>query len=494
MNNIVVLGVDGLNPELVRQWLDSMPNLKEMQQAGIWGEIESTVPPIGAPAWTSAQCGRNPGAYGFWNYTYRDDFSYGEPKFVNSRTIDERVDRFYKILPKMGQKVVLINVPMSYPPPKIPGGYCIAGHNSSMPEGNLIWPERLIDEIENLVVEYIPDIAESGSDNKSTDGDKLVKRIYDMDTQRFTLLKYFIHEKKCDCVFAVITGCVVISQLLLRYTDEEHRFYDPDFSYANTLKDYYVWIDKQIGKIRGMLPGDTVLFLLSAFSLQRCDGRINLNEWLIQEGYMTLYEYPSQPTGLKDLNVNWTNTKAWSTGDSGQIYLNLKGRESEGIVDPNDYDKVLDELADKLQGITDERGKGLNTEVFWRDDIHSGPYAEYGPDLFVRFNGYRWNTNELVGHGRGNLYSFDTKEAPGDESHGPYGYFSIAGRDIPPKGKLKGISLLNSAPTILDIMGVKIPEDMEGSSILEMAREKKEEKPPAKVESAVRSRLDLLGY
>jgi len=494
VTRIVVLGLDGLSPELMKRWLVTLPNLKEMQQAGVWGEIESTMPPAAAPAWTSVQCGRNPGAYGFWNYTYRDDFSYGEPKFVNSQVIEERVDCLYKILPTMGQKAALINVPVSYPPPQIPGGYCITGFMNSRREGGLTWPESLKDEVHNLVGEYLLDIAKAGVDYHLMDKDKVLKRIYDMDTQRFMLLKHFIHEKKCDYIFAVISGSNYMSHIFYRYVDKEHRRYDPDPRYQNALRDYYIWIDKNIGELRAALDSDTALLVLSAYSLQRCDGRINLNEWLIQEGYMILYEYPSQPTELKDLKVDWTNTKAWSTGDSSRIYLNLRSRETQGVVDPNDYDRLLDELIDRLQSIADENGKALNTQVFRRDDIHYGPYAEYGPDLFIRFNGHHWNTSELVGYGQGSIHSFDTKEAPHDESHGLYGYFCMAGPGAPPKGELKGVSLLSIAPTVLDLMELKIPEDMEGPSILEVAREKKETKHPAKDEEAVRSRLDLLGY
>lgn len=207
---------------------------------------------------------------------------------------------------------------------------------------------------------------------------------------------------------------------------------------------------------------------------------------------MTLYDYPSQPAKLKDLKVNWTRTKAWSTGSAGQIYLNLKGREPQGIVDSEEHDGVIDELVEKIEGIPDERGKSLNTRVFRRDDIHSGPYAEYGPDLFVSFDGYHWSTSELVGYGK--IYSFDIEQESDDSSHSLCGYFCIAGPGVPPGGELKGVSLLNSAPTVLDVMGLKIPEDMESPSILEMAQEKEEIKPPQKDKEAVRSRLDLLGY
>ncbi len=493
MPKIVVLGLEGLSPQLVKQWLDKLPNLKEMQQVGLWGEIESTVPPIAPPAWTCVQSGRNPGAYGFWNYSYRDDFSYSEPKLVNSRVRDERVDCLYKILPKMGQKVATINIPVSWPPPQIPGGYCITDSMTPSLAHGFTWPESLKDEVYNLVGEYILEATEASVNYRLMDKDRVLKRIYDMDTQRFTLLKHFIHEKKCDYIFTVIMGSERIPRLFYRYFDQRHRRYEPDPRYKNAVLDYYIWIDKNIGEIREILGSDTILFVLSNYSVQRLDGRINLNEWLIQEGYMTLYDYPSQPTELKDLGVDWSRTKVWATGYTGQIYLNLKGREAQGVVDPDDYDELLDELADKIWSIPDEDGKALNTQIFKRDDIHYGSYTEYGPDLFVSFDEYHWNASEMVGYGHGKVHSFDTAKGSDDGSHGLSGYFCIAGLGVPAKGEFK-VSLLNSAPTILDVLGLEIPEDMESPSILEMAKGKEEAKYPSKGEKAVRSRLDLLGY
>jgi len=226
---------------------------------------------------------------------------------------------------------------------------------------------------------------------------------------------------------------------------------------------------------------------------QKLEGRINLNEWLIKEGYMTLHEYPMKLTLFKGVQVDWSKTKCWSMGYTGKLYLNVKGRESQGIVDPKDSDKFMDELTAKLKDIPDKARKPLNTQVWKRDDIYFGPYAKYGPDLFVSFNEGRLGTSELLGHGRGKVYSFDTAKGSGDAAHSLYGYFVIAGPGISAKGELKEVSLLNVAPTVLDVLGVPIPKNMEKPSILSMV--KKEVTPsPEETERIVRSRLEALGY
>lgn len=118
MARVVVVGLDGFNPELVQKWRDDLPSLSKIMAGGIFGGIESTTPPITPQAWTCAQSGKNPGQFGFWDFTYRRDFSYGEPLLINSREI--QVGTLYQILPRYGKKVAIINVPVTYPRRKFP--------------------------------------------------------------------------------------------------------------------------------------------------------------------------------------------------------------------------------------------------------------------------------------------------------------------------------------------------------------------------------------
>jgi len=325
------------------------------------------------------------------------------------------------------------------------------------------------------------------------DKERVLKKIYEMDSQRLTLTKYFINEKNCDYVMTVVMGCTCLLNLFYRCFDSKNRQYSPDPHYEGVLYDYYVWIDKNIEELRESLPGEVVLFIHSGYGAQKLEGRINLNEWLIKDGYMTLLEYPMKPTLFKDIKVDWSKTKCWSTGYSGKLYLNVKGRESQGIVDPKDSDKFMDELAANLKDIPDKVGKHLNTQVWKRDDIYFGPYAKYGPDLFVSFDQGRLGTSELLGHGQGKVYSVDTAKGSGDAAHSLYGYFAMAGPGIPAEGELKEVSLLNIAPTILDILGLPIPKNMERPSILSTVK-KKEATDSKEAERIVRSRLEALGY
>jgi len=343
------------------------------------------------------------------------------------------------------------------------------------------------------VGDYIIDVPVSEANLSGARRESTLKRIYQMDSQRFTLLKHFVCEKKCDYTFSVTHGSDRLTRLSYGCHGQKGELGGGQPLVDTAMKGYYRFIDGEIGKVREALDPDTVLFVHSCYGVQATEGVININEWLVQNGYMTLFEYPSQMSSVKNLRVNWNKTKAWATGSAGHIYLNLKGREAQGALDPRHYDEVLDELTDRLGGIAVGGRDKLNTQLFRRDDICFGPFTEYGPDSFVSIDTYRWGTSELVGHGKGTLCLTSDAETAYRVRHGVRGYFCLAGPKIPVGRRIEDASLLNIAPTVLDIMALSIPADMEAPSVLAIVEER--EAPPSKdLEKTVRSRLEALGY
>lgn len=464
VSKVVVIGLDGLNPDLVDRWLADLPNLAAMMADGGYGRIQSTVPPITPQAWTCAQCGKNPGHLGFWDFTYRSDFSYGEPNLIDARGV--KVATLYKILPRQGKRVAIINVPVTFPPPRIPNGYAVSSFLTPDVESQFAHPAELKQEITDLFGEYIIDASTPELNFREMDRDAVLKRIYDMDSQRFEILKHFIKTKECDYIFCVIMGTDRMPHLFYRYFDEKHVRYTANSRYNTALHDHYVFCDMHVGQVREMLADDTALIVHSDHSVQRLDGRICLNDWLIREEYMRLKESITEPVPLRNAvhKVDWPNTVAWATGYTGQLYLNVKGREREGAVAPGDYDKVLDELSERTKGIASLDGKKLDTRTFKRKEIHHGRYAQYGPDLFIYFDNCHWNIDEQLGHD--SIYSYDTTKGSDDGGHGPEGFFVMAGPGIPNMKQIEHLSLLDVAPTVMRLLGLEVPEDMEGRALI----------------------------
>lgn len=483
---VVIIGLDGLNPDLVYQWTDELPALSRFMDQGIYGKIKSTIPPITPQAWSCVLCGRNPGHFGYWDFTYRNEYCYGQPELVSSKVRDSRVDSIYKTLSDSGKRVAIINVPVTYPPPEIPNGYSISSFMTPTIDRQFTYPATLKEEISGIIGDYIIDASTSDMNFREMDKEKVLNRIYDMDRQRFELTKYFIKEKKCDFIFTVVMGTDRVPHLFYRYVDKQHKRYTYHEKFKDALKNHYRFCDQEIENILNLIDENTIMIVVSDHSVQRLDGRINLNEWLIREGYMKLNNRPKELTPMSRADIDWPNTKAWATGFTGQIYLNMKGREPEGMVSPSDYDKTLDELTEKLLAITDEQGNSFDSKAFKRKDIHRGEYARFGPDLFIYFDNCHWNISEHIGYD--SLYSYDTPLGPDDAGHGPYGFFSIYGPGIPKLGEISA-DLLDIAPTVLQLMGIRIPSDMEGKALIQKERVYSDED-----EREVRERLAKFGY
>jgi predicted AlkP superfamily phosphohydrolase/phosphomutase len=484
---MVIIGLDGLNPDLVYQWRDELSTLNKFMEEGIYGRIKSTVPPITPQAWSCVLCGKNPGHFGYWDFTYRDDYSYGQPELVNSEVRDERVESLYGILPRHGRKVAVINVPVTYPPPEIPNGFCVSCFMTPSVEREFTYPDFLKEEIKKIIGEYIIDASTSDMNFRQMDKQKVADRIYEMDKQRFDLTKYFIREKHCDFVFTVVMGTDRMPHLFYRYFDQNHKNYTYHKKYKDALRNHYKFCDENIGEILRLIDENTSIMIVSDHSVQSLDGRINLNEWLIQEGYMRLKKRPEQLIPLMQADIDWNETRAWATGFTGQLYLNIKGREPQGTIDPKNYDSILDELSEKIKDITDEEGKKLETQVFKRKEIHSGEYSRFGPDLFIYFDNCHWNISELIGYD--SIYSYDTPKGPDDAGHGPHGFFALYGPGVRKAGEVSGADLLDVAPTALHLMGLPIPQDMEGKALTKKKQGYSEED-----KEEVKARLAKIGY
>ena len=460
----LLLGLDGLNPDLVHLWKEELPNFEKIMGSGAHGYIQSTHPPITPQAWTVVRSGQNPGKFGYWDFKYREDGSYFEDVRVDSHKAIQYVDTLDTILPRHGKKVGLLNVPVTYPPLEIPNGFCISSFLTPSEEYEYTYPSHLRILIRTMFDEYLFDASTRDQNFRVIPKDIVLERMYRMDEQKFTLLRHFIRQREYDYIMTVIMGTDRMPHLFYRYMDPNHVRYEPDHKYKDAIKNHYKFCDEWIGKLLEEKDDETNLLLTSDHSVHRLDGRININEWLVENEYLNLLEKPKEPTPFRNLRVKWEESIAWGTGYQGQIFLNVKGREEKGVVEPDEYDNMLDQLINDLKKIPDKDGKKLDTEIVKRKEVYHGPRAKFAPDLFTYFGKMHWAINEMVGYGSN--YSYDTPLGQDDGIHGPEGFFMMAGPDIPQMGELKDLDLIDIAPTVLYLMGIKVPEEMEGRVLI----------------------------
>lgn len=456
---LLVIGLDCAAPQFVFDaFYDDLPNLKSLMESGIYGELKSCHPPITVPAWTVMTSSKNPGKLGFYGFRNRADYSYGKMSYADSTAVRE--DRVWDILSRIDRNVVVLGVPQTYPPRWV-NGLMVGCFLTPNTDSNYTFPIPLKEEIKNVVGDYMLDVKDFRTDDK----DYLIAQINEMTDKRFKLAKHFLKEKPWDFFMMVEMGPDRLHHGLWKYTDCEHRKFEKNSPYAGALREYYKRLDAHIGEMLALIDRDnTDVMVVSDHGAKRMEGGVCLNEWLIKEGYLTLKKMPEKPVALEKCEVDWEKTIAWGAGGYyGRLFMNVQGREPNGVIPAGDYEKVREELIGKIEDIRDENGLTINTSAFKPQDLYP-EVRGIAPDLIIYFGDLFWRSVGQVGGGE--ILTFDNDTGPDDANHDYCGIFILSGPGVEPKGRLHDLDIINCAPTMLKLMGVPVPADMEGKSMV----------------------------
>src|SRR5215472_16643611 len=228
------------------------------------------------------------------------------------------------------------------------------------------------------------------------------------------------------------------------------------------MRAQYVACDRHLGELLQDVGGDVSVIVLGDHGMQRCDGHVFLNEWLLRNGYLRLRREPDGPTPLAKADVDWGRTRAWARGYAGQVYLNLRGREPEGCVDPAEREGLVAEIGDGLRQLAAADGGRLAVEVLPGADVFDGPHAWRCPDLCLQFDGVRHLAAERLGVP--DVVAPPDPAGVDDGSHAPDGFLAMAGPGVPALGRFASMHLLDVAPTILDLLGLP-DRDLDGRAL-----------------------------
>ena len=269
----------------------------------------------------------------------------------------------------------------------------------------------------------------------------------------------------CACVFDTTDR---VQHMFFRCLDQGHPANKGKETkkYKNVIEDLYVRMDGLIGKALEKVDGKTVLSVISDHGFTQFKRGVNLNSWLLTQGYLALKEGHSTSGDWLE-GMDWGKTKAFSLGLAG-IFINRKGRESNGIVEEGDELRVLkNEMMEKLTGLIDEKtGEVSIIEVLDTESAHSGPYKYDAPDLLVGYNaGYRSSWTCAVGRVTDSVFEDNTKHWSGDHCVDPKIVPGVMFMNR--KISKENPHLNDMAPTVLDLFGVEIPKYMQGTPLFE---------------------------
>jgi predicted AlkP superfamily phosphohydrolase/phosphomutase len=266
-----------------------------------------------------------------------------------------------------------------------------------------------------------------------------------------------------------------IQHMFFRYLDPEHpanRGKDVE-RHKDAIADLYRRADALVGETRARLRKGDVLLVASDHGFKQFQRGVNLNAWFRDNGYLFLRSDPhggplpaiAEGTRFECGDVDWPRTRAYTNGLAG-FYLNVRGREHDGCVDPTDAPALKRELIDRLRGLPDpgRDGQEAITELWASEDIYRGPYRENGPDVIVGYKpGYRADWDAAVGAVSGVAISDNTRSWSGDHCMDPRQVPGVLFSSVPFASTRP--NLVDLAPTVLDLLGLPRPAHMTGRSI-----------------------------
>ncbi|RLG38637.1 MAG: hypothetical protein DRN91_02115 [Candidatus Alkanophagales archaeon] len=464
---VLVIGLDGACIDLIERWAGEgkLPTFEKLLSEGSYGRLESVTPPLTVPAWNCLACGKNPAKIGRFSFVQKVpgtyDFRINLPSVRRERAV-------WDILSDHGMRVFVLNAPNVLSAYRI-NGYMVAGF-LCLSEERLAYPKELKEELRRT--DYyrgagylLPFL--TLSDNELSE---MLMRM--TDAIHGVLFRFL--EERFDF------GFVVFQEL----DGAQHKFWNDE---RRVLR-HYQNIDRKLRKILDKVGDETDVLIASDHGFGPNKRVFFINEWLRREGLLSVRE-PFLPLMMNALiravkvqnvlrilkvmkahslapfyerllrqamrtSVVRGETKAFSYGNWGMIYINLKGREPEGVVEAEEYERLRSEIIEKLQQIS--------VKAYRREEVYHGEYLNFAPDIIVSIDENVTSISGKIGLNRVFMEGF-----PYNGYHRmDNGTFIAWGPDIK-SGRVQA-RIYDIAPTILHIFGVPIPRDVDGRILREI--------------------------
>jgi len=455
----LIVGLDCIGPEILRIDVScNLPNLHCLVERGVAGPLKSTVPPITVPAWTSMLTGRDPGELGVYGFRNRRSFAYGDLVYASSSV---RHPRVWDYVGKAGGHSIVVGVPQTWPPPPI-NGVLVSGFEALKrgKEGTAFtWPEAVSGEVKAITDEYIFDV----EDFRNCPRELVLRQIYEMTGKRFRLMEHFLTTRPWDFAILCEIGSDRVHHCFWSHHDPTHPRHDAASPYRAAIRQYYEFLDDGLNRLVAAAGEDAAVLVVSDHGAQPMYGGVCINDVLREHGWLYLKDAPRTQVPLAPEMVDWRKTRAWGDGGYyGRIFLNIEGREPCGTIPAKCRDDARHELSALLAKVQLD-GKGLlENEVVWPENAYRRVLG-IAPDLLVFFGGLKWRSIGSVGHERNWLAGNDT--GVDEANHSSWGFYTLSAAGCP-NGIRRPASILDIAPTVLSLMGLKVPSDLLGRNLM----------------------------
>jgi predicted AlkP superfamily phosphohydrolase/phosphomutase len=480
---VLIIGLDGATFTVLDPLLadGTMPRLAGMIGNGRRAVMSSTPHPLSPPAWASIITGYPPGDHGIFDFV-RVDHSTGDPAYTLISAADLRSPTIFELADRAGLTVTALNFPAMFPPPRIRGSV-VPGYVPSSYLARACWPRNLYAELVSGAglrpAELAVDWELERTAVQGLEPDELTRWV-DLHIQRERqwagVAEYLMRRHPADLTAVVLDGVDRIQHLCLHLL-----LADPDTLDAAQRRtrdrciDYFRLVDDIIGRLVDLAGPDTTVLIVSDHGSERAGDRIfYANVWLEQQGLLRWADgVPVDQAGRLAMNGNaevvrlfdWTQTSAAAlTSSSNAIVVHRAAAPGQPGIPADEYGRFCRRLAEDLLTARDPvTGDAVVDRVLLRDDTFAGRFCEEAPDL----------TLVLKRPGFLSVLRGPDIVAPRRTPHGthhPNGIFVAAGPGMPPEAPRgtdtdgPAMSLLDVAPTVLDLLGLPVPAGMPGTA------------------------------
>ena len=514
MSRILVIGLDAAGLDLIQPWVAEghLPHIGRILSTGTYAAMRSTMPVMSPPAWTSLISGLNPGKHGIYDFVRLLPGSY---RLQSTRRDQTSFRTIFDYASDAGQPVIAMNIPLTYPPAPV-RGIMVAGlgapsrgqfaHPPALREELLDWGYRL-----DIDVEFAP-----GREREWLDELRAVTQ-----SQTAAMIR-LMQREPWELAMIVYRAIDEVETFFWHHMDATHPQHDPAAArqFGSTILDIHRMMDAEVGRLIEAAGDDTTIVLASDHGGGPAHREVFLNVWLEQQGWLVRKQpaalnrlrkatmrrlhltreslaprldwslahairrripmklqhklVPEATTTLADA-VDWSRTRAYSFGNIGQIYVNLRGREPEGIVEPGaEYEQLLDDLAAALFELKDD-GLPVVDAVYRAKDLYTGPYAHYGPDLNIIMRGMSYTAQswrEMAGQ---TIFGVSGTHYTG--IHRPIGMLAMSGPSVPGSGQQPEVQIVDVAPTLMQQMHLPIPGEIDGRVLTNFVQRGEAEAP-----------------
>jgi len=328
------------------------------------------------------------------------------------------------------------------------------------------YSERLAEKFGNFYTQGMPEDTWALNE-KRLDDTAFLDLTHFIQKSRVEIFKEELRNLKRGLLVSVFVSPDRIQHMFTRYIDSENPLHPETENepHKNAIDEAYLYCDKVLGETMKYVDEQTTLMVISDHGFSYFRRSVHLNTWLIQNGYMALKDPNLQNGGEFFENVDWSKTVAFALGLNG-IYLNLKNREKNGIVDSeNEAEKIKKEISEKLVQLRDSKSdQPVVLRVYDSKKIYSGHFTENAPDLVVGYNhGYRTSWQTAMGGAPKRVFEDNLKKWSGDHLIDPKLVPGVLVSNKPINEKSPGI--MDLAPTVLAEFGMDLEQNFDGNKI-----------------------------